>query len=73
MTENVIKLQHQPTWLASFDLYRYPDGQLCVRLVDARTSVVEAEPTASADKLLLLANWIQDGLDRMRANAQMIG
>jgi len=68
---NVVKLERKPEWLFSVDVYRDPDGQLVCVLADARTSIIEQEGEP-ADKLLRFANMIEDGLDRMRANAEML-
>jgi hypothetical protein len=65
----IVKLERKPEWLASFDLYRDPDGQLVCVLMDARTSLVESQPSASHEKLLLVADMVESGLGRMRANA----
>lgn len=70
-----IALQPKPTWLASFDLVRTPSGQLQLVLSDARKTLIEAEPTASGEKLAQIADMAQEGLERMRVDAHnlMVG
>lgn len=71
MIADVVKLERKPEWLFSVDVYRDPDGQLVCTLADARTSIIEqeGEPTR---KLLWFADMIEEGLGRMRANAEAL-
>lgn len=68
---NVVKLERKPEWLFSVDVYRDPDGQLVCVLADARTSLIEREGEP-ADKAQDFADMIEQGLGRMRANAEML-
>lgn len=71
MSDNVVKLERKPEWLFSVDVYRDPDGQLVCMLADARTSIIEQDGDPRS-KLLRFANMIEDGLGRMRANAEAL-
>lgn len=68
---NVIKLERKPEWQFSVDVYRDPDGELVCVLTDARTSLIEREGEP-ADKAQDFADMIEQGLGRMRANAEML-
>ncbi len=71
MSDNVVKLERKPVWQSSFDLYRDPDGKIVVVLTDARTSWIEG-PGSPATKLHTMADMIEEGLERMRENAQAL-
>lgn len=71
MADNVVHLERKPLWQASFDLYRDPDGKLVVVLTDARTSWIEG-PGSPATKLHSMAFMVEEGLERMRDNAQAL-
>lgn len=71
MSADVVKLERKPEWLFSVDVYRDPDGQLVCALSDARTSIIEQDG-GPRSKLLRFADMIEDGLGRMRANAEAL-
>lgn len=69
MAETIIPFPRREEWLASFDLVRCPERGLALRLIDARQSLIDAEPRDSAEKLDLIATMVECGLEAMRADA----
>lgn len=69
---NVIPLQQSEQWLFSVDVVRRTDGGLEARLTDARTSLIESDPTAPDAKLELIANMLDEAIGAMRANARAL-
>ena len=67
---NIVPLPRQDQWLFSIAVFRAAkDGKLVARLQDARTELIEAEPSDSGIKLQLIADMLEVAITAMRAEA----
>lgn len=56
-------------WQFTVEVVRRPDGQHAARLVDCRTSLIEANGRDSSEKLAEIADILEQAIGPMRANA----
>ena len=59
-------------WQFTIDVVRRTDGGYAARLVDARTSLIEAGGMEPHEKLHEIANLLEAAVGPMRADAEML-
>ncbi len=61
------------TWQFTVEVVRRPDGQHSARLVDCRTSLIEAGDGGPSEKLAEIAGLLEQAIGPMRADAAALG
>lgn len=56
-------------WQFTVEVVRRPDGQHAARLVDCRTSLIEAGDCSAGEKLSEIANLLEQAIGSIRADA----
>ena len=60
-------------WQFTVEVVRRPDGQHAARLVDCRTSLIEAGDCTASEKLAEIVNLLEQAIGPMRAAAAALG
>lgn len=61
------------TWQFTVEVVRRPDGEHTARLVDCRTSLIEAGTGSPSEKLGEIADLLERAIGSMRADAAALG